>query len=147
MATFKDTAGREWEVKITAGRLTRLRELLGYSVAIVATPEGVAEWRGPEVTRDPERFGEVLAILLAEQFKSTGITRDAFEEAFDEDAYRAAGAAFKDALMGFSQVPDALREIFRAGDEAAGRPLTSSNGVMNSPEPPASTPETTASAP
>lgn len=132
MATFKDTAGREWEVKITARRLTRLRELLGFSVAIVATPEGVTEWRGPEVTRDPEKFGEVLAILLEEQFDRKKLPRDAFEDAFDETVYRDAAAAFTVALLDFSLVPDALKALFMAGDESAARPSTSSSGPTNS---------------
>jgi hypothetical protein len=146
MASFKDTEGREWTIRFTARRLTQLREMLGYSVSIVSTPDGLAEWRGPEVAYNPDKFGDVLALLLGDQFEKAKVTREQFEDAFDEEVYRKAGTAFQDALLGFSLVPDALRKVFAAGDETRTRPPSSisSNGVTNSPDVPGSTPATTA---
>lgn len=140
MSSFQDAAGREWTIRLTARRLTQLREMLGFSIAIVATPEGLAEWRGPEVARNPEKFAEVLNLLLADQFVERSVTREEFEDAFDADVYRAAGKAFEDAILGFSLVPDALRAVLAgAGDETATRPpsSTSNSGATNSPGPPA----------
>jgi hypothetical protein len=143
VAKFTDTAGREWDIKITARRLTRLRELLGFSVSIIATPEGVAEWRGPEVARNPERFADVLAVLLEGQHQD--ITREQFEDAFDQDVYRDAAGAFISSVLDFSLSPAALKDIFAgASGETNGRPSPSSNGPTNSPEAPALTPPTTA---
>lgn len=145
-SSFKDTAGREWVLKFTARRLTELRKLLGFSISIIATPEGVAEWKGPEVARNPERFSEVLAVLLADQFTAAGVTLDQFEEAFDETTYRDAAGAFIAALLNFSLVPAALMRLY-AGEEGetSGRESPLSNGPTNSPEAPESIPGTTAS--
>jgi len=142
VATFKDTAGREWSVQFTARTLTRLRELLGYSISIIATAEGVTEWRGPEVARNPERFADVLAVMLEKQLTDKAVTREQFEEAFNAETYRDAAGAFIAALLDFSLVPAALTELFAgAGGETPGRTSPSNNGVTNAPEAPESNPD------
>jgi hypothetical protein len=100
-ATFTDTAGREWRLRLNLPRLRALRELLGYSPAIVATDEGFAKWRELDCTRDPLQFADVVAVLLAEDLDRAGVTRAQFEEAFFEETYVAAKVAWEDCVINF----------------------------------------------
>lgn len=147
MGTFRDTENREWRLRLTAGLATRIREATGANVLLSATREGLSKWDGYEMPLDPERFVAALWVLVERQAKDRGVTRDAFEDAFDEATYRQAHVAFYEMILSFSPMPAFLKTVFGTGEEMVRRlTSTASDGVTNSAGPSGSTPASSPSA-
>lgn len=121
MGTFKDTAGREWRLRLTAGLATRIREATGRSILLSCTVEGIKQWEGYSLPDQPEKFVQALWLMIERQATAATITRDQFEDAFDPDTYRAAAAAYYDSILSFSQTPGLLKSIFGSGKEMVSR--------------------------
>lgn len=117
MSSFKDTLGREWELSLTAGMATRIREVTGIPILLVATVEGVDNWRGAELPADPVKFVDALWLFVAKQAEKKGVTRSEFEDAFGEKTYEDAAAAYFDAVISFSHLPAVFRKMFGTGRE------------------------------
>lgn len=100
---FKDTEGREWQLKLNVGSLTRAKELAGVKLG-----------EGSELARiadDPSLFGQVLYALLQPQVDEKGLTPELFIEAFDGDVVQAATEALMEEICLFT--PPAKRAMLR----------------------------------
>lgn len=112
---FKDAEGREWQLKLNVGSLTRARDL-----ADVKLGDGVELAR---IADDPALFGRVLYALLKPQIDEKGISPEDFAEAFDGDVVQAATEALMEEICLFT--PPAkramLRKILDKGKELEGK--------------------------
>lgn len=158
MPKFKDAEGKEWDLRITAGHLRPLREDFGIDLRKALDPEdnSLAVTLG-----DPEKFGQVLWVLLEPQAEKAGIKPEEFAYRFDGEAIERAGTALWGAIVGFFRpgTQDEAGAAFRRGldrltaktraaweavtDDALDRALaspTSKTGATNSAGVPASTP-------
>lgn len=103
MATFKDTAGDEWAVRLTAAALGRLRTDAGVSL-VAAT---FAEQVGKLYDEEPDRFGRCLWVLCRKQAEAGGLAEDDFADRLDGPTVQAALSAVFDALADFYLSPAA----------------------------------------
>jgi len=111
MTTFKDTAGRTWEVRITLGLLPRLRAA-GLPIKRGAT---LGQTVGP--LDDPDTLGQVLWAFCERQAEKDGVTPEQFAEGMDGPAISAAVGAVAGAITDFFQPPAtaaAMRERLTA---------------------------------
>lgn len=116
MATFKDRAGKEWEVVFTIGRLERVQEAckLDLRDALKAEPD-------TDLTKsldDPKRFAALMWELCG---RTSGMDRYDFADLFDHDTYFAAVGAVWEAVWSFFRGPRAGAEIRRTINAAAGK--------------------------
>ena len=148
--TFKDAAGREWRVRITAGMLGRARREASIDLAGLLTVEGAL---AAFMYSDPEKLGALLYLLVTDQANALGVTPEAFFDAFDGDTLEASIVAVIGAVADFSprsklaqqtrrSLPTLLERMDGLAVAAMAASLsTSSAPVGGSPVPPGSTPE------
>lgn len=150
MAKFTDSAGTTWEVRIVVPMLPRLRAV-GYDLAKVG-PETIEG-----LVADPERLGQILGVVCADQAEKLDLAPEAFAARFDGPTIFGAVDAMLEATADFTQrpavaaaikakLPGALERIDRATIarvEASLEktiPSGSTAGATNSPGSPASPP-------
>ena len=156
MARFKDCEGKEWDVRILTGHLRPLREEFGIDLRDALKPE---ENSLAEALGDPEKFGQVLWVLVQPQAEAAGITPEAFAFRFDGEALESAGTALFKAVWDFfrprtgEKAEAAFRESLEkqtaavnAGLDQVRRSLTSNGSAGSSAAPAASTPAPSPSA-
>lgn len=90
MASFKDSEGREWELRLTLRSASRVKEKTGVNIndALKVTKgDGVKETTLliQQLIDDPHKLYSVVVCLLEPQFKSEGITEEQFGEALDDE--------------------------------------------------------------
>jgi len=98
MKTFKDSAGREWQLALTLGTAMTVRDRLGVDLLQPESGEP------PLLTRlgtDEILLGEVLCVTLEDQFDKHGVTPEAIRGAFDGQTLLAAQQAFYEELVDF----------------------------------------------
>jgi len=98
MKTFKDKADRNWTIGINLAVAKRLRDTL--NVDLLQPEIG----NPPLLTRlgtDEILLGEVLCVLLADQFEAHKVTDDDVMAAFDGQTLLAAQEAFYEDLVDF----------------------------------------------
>jgi len=98
MKTFKDKADRNWTIGINLATAKRLRDTL--NVDLLQPEIGDP----PLLTRlgtDEILLGEVLCVLLADQFEAHKVTADDVLAAFDGQTLLAAQEAFYEDLVDF----------------------------------------------
>jgi len=96
MKTFKDNAGREWQLAINAASLRRVRDLLDVDLLDVAD--------GPLLERlssDPILLVDVLYVLCQPQCEAQNVTDVQFGEAMAGDAIEQATDALLEEMIGF----------------------------------------------
>jgi len=98
MRTFNDAAGREWNLALTIGSASRVRDVL--SIDLLQPEAGDP----PLLTRlgtDELLLGEVICCLLADQFEKHKVTEEQVRDAFDGKTLLAAQKAFYEELIDF----------------------------------------------
>ncbi len=115
MATFKDSAGADWDVRLKFGQLATLREKHG-----IDTKSNTKEFFASlaAVCGDAERLYLLLVLLCADEMAKRKIDAEAFAMLLDGEAIRQASTAVADAVVSFCQGPDAGKssaEAIRAG--------------------------------
>lgn len=112
MTSFKDSAGREWRLKITIQALRDVRAQLGFDLHSVLA--GIISGEPTDDARklfgDPIQFFDVLYVLCREQAKERVLDDVAFGQSFDAETWEAAQDAMLGALVFFSPDPH-VREL------------------------------------
>lgn len=104
MSVFRDTNGREWRIRLTAPKLSAVRESTGISLA---TPSGEG---AVNATADGEILTRVLWLLCSDQ--EPRVTPDQFAEAVASgEVFEAARIALHDAIVDFT--PPSQRPMLR----------------------------------
>ena len=103
MATFKDKAGGEWEVRLLAGHLRPMREK--YDIDTKGEFQGVLK-SVAEVVSDAERLYELLAFLCSEQMTERNIDPMKFAMLLDSKAIKGAAMAVTETVVDFCQSPE-----------------------------------------
>lgn len=100
MSTFKDAAGREWSIRLTVGSAMAVRDRL--DVDLLQPEVGDP----PLLTRlgtDELFLGEVLCVLLEDQFEKQGLSETDVKKSFDGKTLLDAQDAFYAELIDFFQ--------------------------------------------
>jgi hypothetical protein len=150
MATFTDADGREWTLRITLGRVPKLREA-GFDVDKLDD-----ERAGFAALASPEPLGKVLWALCERQAEARTLTPEGFADGFDGPALFRAQDALMEAVADFTQRPTVAaaykRRLAAANQATEGRAIAalagtgSSGSAGSSPASPASTAPTAPSA-
>jgi len=94
MKTFRDNAGREWEIAVNAATVKRVRALLQFD--LVAT-KNVYE----QLVADPALLVDVVFVLCQRQAEAQGVTDEQFGQAMAGDAIDAATRALLEERIAF----------------------------------------------
>lgn len=151
MATFRDGKGRDWDLRLTVGTLTEVREATGVRLGDAFRDEAALAGL---LFADPEQLGRVLWVVCRERAEAAGVTPEDFAAGFDGPALERAVEAFLGSVADFfprSKVGAKIRESLPAvleqmdrhavtAVETAMRKLTSSGSATNSAASPAATP-------
>lgn len=109
MRSFKDSAGRNWDIEINPWFIKLVLSRTGFKLANLLD-NNMALYG--ELTRDPLRFMDVLVALVSEQMETRKVTEEQFFKAIPgdplEEAYEAFSLAFEDFC------PSHLRKTLRA---------------------------------
>lgn len=97
MAKFKDTAGQEWELRLTVGALGAIREVGFNLAAMTKTGERWVE----VLFADPLALARAVWILCREQAEKAGITEAKFLDDLDGLTITRAGDAMIEAIVDF----------------------------------------------
>lgn len=109
MASFKDTAGREWTVAIDPWGIKQVRAKTGVHLGKLLEDK-LAKYA--ELVSDPELLVDVIFVLCSEQAEKRNVTDEQFGRALGGDALEEATAAFVQAFSDFC--PSRLRTILKA---------------------------------
>lgn len=117
MASFRDRAGREWQLTLSVAAMRAVKMQTGFDLARMFTPEAMTA-----LADDPGLMVDVLWVLVAEQ-RPKDMAEEDFAAVFDGDALEAAEEALTAAAIDFlprsrralmSSVRDKAQEITRA---------------------------------
>jgi hypothetical protein len=105
MAVFKDSEGREWELRLTVGALRAVRERTGVELGkVIASEKGIAEL----LFGNPETFATVLWVLIEKQVLNyrdkdgKGISEQDLAESLDGPTNERVVEAMMGAIADFS---------------------------------------------
>ena len=115
LSKFTDPTGREWLCEITIATVKVLRRDLGIDLREALKPHSEAF---AKVMGDPEKFGQLMWVILEKQAEKAGVAPEQFGELFDGETVRAAGLAVWEAIWSFFQGPKTAAKAttaFRAG--------------------------------
>ncbi len=117
MHTFRDNAGRSWEVAVDVAAIKRVRSLLG--IDLLGVLDGGQRNDSPTkgfdpITRDPVIFVDVLYVLCKLEADRIGVTDEEFGRALGGDALREATDAFTEAFISFCPNPRDRTRMRRA---------------------------------
>ena len=98
MKSFKDSAGREWNIVINVGQISRLRDRLNIDLAKLYESEARLY---TEVVLDPVAFVNLLFVICEKQAAEKQVTDVQFGEGFDGDTYELAMEAFEEEMLLF----------------------------------------------
>ena len=134
MKTFKDAAGREWQVVINTNAVKRARDTAGVNLVEIA--EGNLYGR---LHLDPVLVVDVAYGVCQPEAQARKFTREDFSAALVGDAIAEARTAILEDLVDF--FPNPLREGLKKALARAKEPPAAPGGSSgNSPESAASTP-------
>lgn len=100
MKTFKDTAGREWEIAINVTTVKRVKALLEVDLL-----ESFGTELARQLSTDPILLADLLFCLVKPQADALNITDEQFGEGLAGDAIQDATDAFLEELINFSPSP------------------------------------------
>jgi hypothetical protein len=157
MKSFKDSKGREWRIELTIGSVKRIQKRFGVNIADADD--------FLRVHQNFELFGNIIAMLLEQQFAEQQVTADDVEESMNGEVLAAARDAMVEELAFFSPNREAAlkalpalkkrqeklvgdlvekiergemdEQLMKVAQSVSGKPSTAS------PEPPASPTQTT----
>jgi len=105
MKSFKDTAGRQWNISVTIGAAKRIKDTLGVDLLRLDKPS--EDDKLPLLTRlgvDELLLAEIICCLIGEkQFAEHNVTEDDIRDSFDGSTMLAAQTAFYEELIDFFQ--------------------------------------------
>jgi hypothetical protein len=115
MRTFKDVAGREWQIEVNAWSVGRVRKLANVDLANA----GVLMSQ----VADPVTFVNVLWVLVERQATAADVTDEDFGRAMNGAELNAAADALVEAVADFLPLETGagLRKLWAKGGEAARR--------------------------
>lgn len=118
MRSFKDSAGRSWDVSISVQSVKTVRDLL--KIDLYALVEQGAKGLG-DLLGNPVAFVDVLYVLCREQAQKQGVSDEDFGRGFAGDVLELAGDCFVEELIDF--FPNrpgraSLRKLIAKGKEA-----------------------------
>jgi hypothetical protein len=97
--SFKDEAGRLWEVRVNVASIKRVKSLIGLDMYALIK-DGLAPFR--ELIADPEKLVNVLYCLCKPQADALGVTDEQFGELMAGDVLFAAIDAFVESYADFT---------------------------------------------
>ncbi len=109
MATFKDTMGREWKLRLNVGLLGEVKREAAIDLGLVAQDLSWVEMLFGKF----EKLIQVLWVLCADQAAAIPITPEEFPYGFDGEVLELAGSALTEAIADFyprSKIARALKE-------------------------------------
>lgn len=108
MHSFRDCAGREWELAVNVAAIKRVRGLAGVDLYGL-----LADGLGPldALLADPCKFVDVLYCLCKDQADRQVVTDEAFGVALGGDALARAAEAFMEELIDFFPDPRARDQL------------------------------------
>lgn len=128
MATFQDTAGRLWHVRITVATVRRVQDLLGVDLLQLAG--------GPLIARlstDPSTLADVLYVVCKPQADAETISGEAFADQIAGDVIDRATEALLNAMVDF--LPESRRRLLtKARDkfaEATAATMTQAEAMLD----------------
>jgi len=129
MATFTDTAEREWVIDIDVNALRRVRKRLDLNLMDLIAGETL-----DRLADDPVLLVDTLYVLCEEQAEREGVSEVEFGKAVRGDVIDAAVTAFLEALTDFypSRKRTILRQMIAKGGEAEGRILAQAEEMLAS---------------
>jgi hypothetical protein len=102
--TFKDTAGRTWDLTLSVGTVRRIKDALDVDLMAVLDNDVLAK-----LSIDLELFVNCLFVICQEQAKEAGVSDEQLGSALGGDVFDEAAAAFTQALVDF--FPQRRREV------------------------------------
>jgi len=103
MKSFKDTAGRQWNIAVTIGAAKRIKDTLGVDLLRLDRPS--EDDQLPLLTRlgvDELLLAEIICCLIGEkQFAEHEVTENDIRDSFDGSTMLAAQTAFYEELIDF----------------------------------------------
>lgn len=114
MKSFKDGAGRTWDVEIDAWLIKQVAARTGVQLARLLD-DNWALWG--ELVKDPVKFVDVLFVLVGDRAEKLGVSEEQFFRGLSGDPLEAAYEAFRGAFADFS--PRHLRAILNAASDKA----------------------------
>ena len=131
MRTFKDTAGREWLVKIDVATVKRVRDVLDLDLLKIDGADSVFA-----KLADPVTLVDVLYVVCLPQATEASVSDESFGGAMGGDVLDAASSALIEDLIDF--FPSARRPILRRAwekiQEIEGKAIAAVTERLNSPE-------------
>lgn len=100
MHTFKDEAGREWEIKLNVSAVRRVRDTLNFDLLNIADESTIEKLIG-----DPVTLVDIVYVLCKEQADERKLTDEDFGRAMAGDAIDGATQALLDELVSFTPNP------------------------------------------
>ncbi len=100
MASFSDTAGDQWQVRVTLGAVQRCRDIASIDLLTVVGGDAFAEF-----VADPVKAATALFAVVKPEADRRGIALDAFLDRLSGDAIQAARDALMDAIVDFFPSP------------------------------------------
>lgn len=107
MASFIDTAGREWSLTLTVGKLRKLRE-----VGVNLLSPNIQE----QISNDMLLLVDIITALCRPQIEERGLSEELFLNSINGDVLMAAAAALMEAMADF--FPSKREEMQKAIQEA-----------------------------
>ena len=97
MASFKDTAGRDWTVDITVQTLKRIKSALNIDLLDNQGGKGILG----QMAADPILVCDILYVACQDQAEKAGVSDEDFGSALGGDALQAGIDALLEAFIGF----------------------------------------------
>lgn len=116
MASFKDSAGREWFIRIHTTAVETVKEKTGLNVLDLFSGE-----LQKQLAQDEMLFFRLIWSLIESQATAAGVSKEQFSEAMLGDEFDRAADAMNESLVDFRRDPEAranLREALRLSKEA-----------------------------
>jgi hypothetical protein len=112
MSAFKDSTGHEWQIEITVGSLSKVKNETGLNLAIASKDAAWLE----AVYGDPAKFAEILWSLCERQAKDANVSPEEFANRLTGPVIEAASEQLVVSVCDFfprSAVAKAIRERFK----------------------------------
>lgn len=99
MASFKDTSGRTWEIKVTLGLIDRTLRATDVDITQIHDPKSAAIQKLSNLST---LFGVLCSVCKIEEH---GVSVDEFGDVLDEEACEQASRALMEAVIAFFPPP------------------------------------------
>jgi len=105
MRTFRDNAGRSWNLALNVYAVKKVRDLLGLDLLDLGGSDKPGEGLLYRLIADPVLLVDVLYVVCRDQADSASVTDEQFGRAMGGDAIDAATRAFLEELADFTPSP------------------------------------------